>query len=93
MTDAMIRKMDLKEVKQVIAKNGAKLQQTMQRNANFKGHFEGNKFVPPTGTTKRSISLEIIDGGLTAKVAPGTHYSVYLEYGTRYMSAQPFVKP
>ena len=83
---ALLKKMALNEVKEVVAKSGAKLHQTMQGNADFE---KGNQ----TGATKRSIELEITDDGLTAKVFPGTEYSPFLEYGTRYMQAQPFVKP
>ena len=46
-----------------------------------------------TMQTKRSIGLEIKDGGFTASVGPETEYSPYLEYGTRFMQAQPFIKP
>ena len=46
-----------------------------------------------TGATKRSIKLEITDGGFAAKVTAGTDYSGYLEKGTRFMDAQPFMKP
>ena len=76
----------LDDVKQVVRQNGSELQTKMQQNADFtKGYA--------TGTTKRSIGLEIKDSGFTAEVAPTTEYSPYLEYGTRFMSAQPFVKP
>ena len=30
---------------------------------------------------------------MTGIVKPGTNYSPYVEYGTRKMSAQPFVRP
>lgn len=77
-------KMD--DVKRVIKNNGAQLQNKMVRNANFVKGYQ-------TGTTKRSINLDITDFGLTAEVGPTTEYSGYLEYGTRRMEAQPFVKP
>ena len=77
-------KMD--DVKRVIKNNGAQLQNKMDRNANFVKGYQ-------TGTTKRSIRLDVTDFGLTAEVGPTTEYSGYLEYGTRYMAAQPFVKP
>ncbi|OUQ08296.1 hypothetical protein B5E92_04390 [Erysipelatoclostridium sp. An15] len=77
-------KMD--DVKRVIKNNGAQLQNKMVRNANFVKGYQ-------TGTTKRSIRLDVTDFGLTAEVGPTTEYSGYLEYGTRYMAAQPFVKP
>lgn len=46
-----------------------------------------------TGTLKRSIKLDIADQGLSAVVYPTVHYAMYVEYGTRYMSAQPFLRP
>lgn len=76
----------MNDVKRVVRNNGSQMQQKMQANADFSKGYQ-------TGTTKRSIGLEIKDGGFTAEVEPGTHYSPYLEYGTRFMSAQPFVKP
>ena len=46
-----------------------------------------------TGATKRSISLELTAGGFEGHVKSGTDYSGYLEKGTRFMEAQPFMKP
>lgn len=74
------------DVKHVVRKNGSDLQGVMQDNADFKKGYQ-------TGTTKQSIGLEIKDDGMTASVGPETEYSPYLEYGTRFMEAQPFVKP
>lgn len=76
----------IEDVKKIVKHNGAELQSKMQENADFtKGYA--------TGTTKRSIGLEITDGGMAAEVGPKTEYSPYLEYGTRFMDAQPFAKP
>lgn len=70
----------------VVKKNGVDLQTLMTRNANFvKGYS--------TGTTKRSIRCTFTDLNLTATVEPTTSYASYPEYGTRLMSAQPFVRP
>jgi len=74
------------DVKRVVSHNGAQLQKRMQDAADFTRGYQ-------TGTTKRSIGLEITQNGFTAEVEPGTDYSPYLEYGTRFMDAQPFVKP
>lgn len=72
--------------KEIVKNFGSKLQKSAQKKAVFrKGHS--------TGATKREISLEITDGGFTAKVEAGTEYSGYLEKGTRFMEAQPFMKP
>ena len=45
------------------------------------------------GTLKRSISTEIINNGFTAEIGPHTEYADYVEYGTRYMNAQPYMRP
>jgi len=77
---------NLDDVKTVVRQNGAELQSKMQREAVFvKGYSVGD--------TKRSISLEFRDSGFEAAVSPGTEYSPYVEYGTRFMDAQPFVRP
>lgn len=76
----------LDDVKRVVRHHGSQLQQNMQGKADFKKGYQ-------TGQTKRSIGLEIKDSGFTAEVGPETEYSPYLEYGTRYMEAQPFIKP
>lgn len=76
----------LDDVKRVVRQNGADLQQKIQEKAEFTKGYQ-------TGQTKRSVNLEIKDGGFTATVEPTTKYSPYLEYGTRFMEAQPFVRP
>lgn len=87
----------LESVKTVIRKNGSDLQEKMQREADFKGHWGykdgAYQFIPPTGATHDSIRLDIKDSGLTAEVGATTEYAPYLEFGTRFMDAQPFVKP
>lgn len=79
-------KIDLAAAKRVVQKNGSALKIKMQKNADFKKGYQ-------TGTTKRSIALEMKDAGLTAEVGPGTNYASYLEYGTRFMDAQPYIRP
>ena len=73
-------------VNRVIRKNGAELQQKMMRNASFVKGYQ-------TGFTKRSIMLNLEPFNLSGTVGPGSDYSPYLEYGTRRMDAQPFVRP
>lgn len=77
---------NMDDVKKVVRHNGSQLQQKIQRKADFKKGYQ-------TGTTKRSVSLEYKDNGLTAESGPMTDYAEYLEFGTRFMDAQPFVKP
>lgn len=83
---ALKENVKLDDVKRVVRHHGSQLQTNMQNKADFKKGYQ-------TGETKRSIGLEITDGGFTAEVGPETDYSMYLEYGTRFMDAQPFVKP
>ena len=74
--------------KQVIKQNAAELQSKMMRKT-------GQAFVKgySVGDTKKSIRITIKDDGLTAAVGPTTEYSPYVEFGTRFMEAEPFVLP
>ena len=76
----------LEKAKLIVSQNGAELQSRMQDKADFKKGYQ-------TGQTKDSIGLDLKDRGLTAEVGPTTEYHAYLEYGTRFMEAQPFIKP
>ena len=46
-----------------------------------------------TGFMKRSITMRIDISGLAGYIVAGADYSPYVEMGTRYMSAQPFMRP
>lgn len=76
------KNVNLNDVKRVVSHNGAEMQIKAQQNAPV-----------DTGHLKRSIGLEIKDGGMTAEVEPAAEYAPYVEYGTRFMSAQPYLKP
>lgn len=79
---------NLNAVRTVVQKNGDELNRNMkaQTTESFvKGYSHGD--------TSKSINTNISDGGLTAKVGPTTEYAKYVEYGTRYMEAEPFIKP
>lgn len=76
----------MNDVKRVVRHNGAQLQEKIQAKAEFTQGYQ-------TGQTKRSVNLEIKDGGFTADAGPTTSYAPYVEYGTRFMAAQPFVRP
>lgn len=76
------KNMDLSAVKTVVKKNGAELQAKAQK-----------KVPVDTGTLKRSIGLSVADAGMTAEVEPKAHYGAYVELGTRFMNAQPYLKP
>lgn len=46
-----------------------------------------------TGNLRNSISTSISAGGMTAEIGPTASYGVYVEYGTRRMSPQPYMGP
>ncbi len=82
------KNVDMAEVKTVVKKNGDQMNELMKRNtqtAFTKGYSKGD--------TAGSINTSITDGGLTAEVGPTTEYAYYVEHGTRFMEAEPFVKP
>ena len=78
----LIERSHLEAARGYVAKNGSELQTQAQRNAPV-----------DSGTLMRSIGLSIEDGGLTAKVEATAHYAGYVELGTRFMAAQPYMKP
>lgn len=78
----LIKRSHLEAAKTVVAKNGSRLQLSAKLRAPV-----------DTGTLRRSIGLSIEDGGLTARSEATAHYAGYVELGTRFMAAQPYMKP
>jgi HK97 gp10 family phage protein len=72
----------LDDVKHVVKSNTANMNKNIQKIAPV-----------DTGDMKRSITSEFTDGGFTGTTGPHTDYAGYVEYGTRFQTAQPFVKP
>lgn len=79
---ALRKRMDMNAVKTVVKKNGADMQEKAQR-----------KVPVDTGTLKGSIRLDISGNGVAATVEPTAEYAAYVELGTRFMEAQPYLKP
>lgn len=89
-SDLDARKYSGKQIRNVVMKNGADLQEDAQKRmtktvAYVKGYSKG--------TTRRSTTLTISDDGMKATVAPSTAYFPYVEYGTRFMEAEPTLNP
>ena len=72
----------INKVKQVVKLNGAELQSKAQSAAPYR-----------TGTLRRSVGLKIENGGMRAVVEAEAEYAPYVEYGTRFMQEQPYMKP
>lgn len=95
---ALAENIKLNDVKRVVRFNGSQLHEKAQDNAKFKGHYawekgKGKVFKKPSGNLKGLIGLEIKDNGLTADVTAKAEYSGYVEKGTRFMDAQPYMEP
>lgn len=73
-------------IRTVVKYNGGRLQNSMTRKAEFTRGYQ-------TGKTKDSIYLTLTNNGMTAECGPTTEYAPYLEHGTRFMDAQPFIEP
>lgn len=89
-SDLDARKYTGKQIRNVVMKNGANLQEDAQKRmtktvAYVKGYSKG--------TTRRSTTLSISDDGMTATVAPHSEYFPFVEYGTRFMEAEPTLNP
>ena len=57
-------------------------------------HRKTSRRVPvDTGHLRRSLTIDFSDGGLTGRVSTDVEYAMYVEYGTRFQSAQPFFRP
>lgn len=68
--------------------------QAVVRKASFDVEGQAKNRVPvDTGALKNSISTEFEDGGLTGIIAPHMEYATFVEFGTRRMSAQPYMTP
>lgn len=87
------KNINMEAVKKKVRQHGGQLQEKAQRNAPV-GTPESTG-IPGYigGTLKRSIGIDITDGGMTAEVEPTAEYAPYVEYGTRFMEAQPYLKP
>lgn len=64
------------------------------RKASFDVEGQAKNRAPvDTGALKNSISTEFEDNGLTGIIAPHVEYATLVEFGTRRMSAQPYMTP
>lgn len=90
---ALKKNVTMDDVKRVVRKNGSDLQGLAQDNAPV-GTPESTGIPGYVGgTLKRSIKYKPIDSGFGAEIKANAEYSAYVEYGTRFMNARPYMKP
>ena len=73
---------DLDLVKKTIRLNATEMQKKAMRKAPVR-----------TGDLRRAIKLRMADGGFTALVRSEIEYAPYQEYGTRFMTGTPHIRP
>ena len=73
---------ELKDVQNAVKLNVAE----MQKSAEFYAPVD-------TGNLKREIDVVLDTSLLAGKIVSRAEYSGYVEYGTRFQSAQPFMYP
>ncbi|GKS80729.1 phage head-tail joining protein [Ligilactobacillus pabuli] len=84
----LLKRAQVEAIKTIVKKHTTELQQKAMANASstyVKGYS--------TGATKKSIGIGFEDGGLTGITGLGLSYDPYLETGTRFMAAEPLLKP
>ena len=65
---------------------------TVVAKASFDIEARAKAIVPvDTGNLKSSITAEV--SGTSSVVNVGANYAVFVEYGTRFMAAQPYLNP
>jgi HK97 gp10 family phage protein len=60
----------------------------------YAGEARAKQLAPVlTGTLRRSIHSVFTRGGLTGTYGPSVAYGFWVEFGTRYRAARPFMRP
>ena len=82
-------------IKTVVAKNGNQLNERMKAKMKKAYVTINPRTGKPysTGDTAGSVNTVLTDHGMTANVGPTMEYDPYVEYGTRFMKAEPAVRP
>lgn len=73
-------------VMNIVKKNGSQMASKMRKNMQA-------TYQHPTGRTKGSVAENYANAGFSVSVGPHTEYAPYLEYGTRFMTPRPTVRP
>ena len=85
---------DVRTIQGVVEDNVESLSDKVRDNAEFRGHYNSSgAWVEPTGATKRSVGYNMDGSRLSGNVTVGTEYAPFLEFGTRRMASQPFIRP
>ncbi|WP_294731082.1 HK97-gp10 family putative phage morphogenesis protein [uncultured Faecalibaculum sp.] len=75
------------------AADKSKIRDTVERNTTELQEKAMRKVPVDTGHLQGSIGFTTSKDGMTGTVRAQADYSQYVELGTRYMQAQPYMKP
>lgn len=84
----LLERVSKDKVVSVVKKNTTQMQQTAMSKASSvytKGYS--------TGDTKKSIGVLFENSGMSGTTGMGMEYNPYTEKGTRFMAAEPLLKP
>ena len=73
---------NLQDVRNAVEVNTSELQKSAQR-----------KVAVDSGTLKRSLTAQTLDGGFTGRVSTNVEYAAYQEFGTRRQTGTPYIRP
>lgn len=82
-----------KDLQDIVKRNTFKLEKQAKAEAHFRRYPVKNPKAPLTGELRRSIKGRVENDGLAGEVQAHKEYAPYVEYGTRFMRAQPYMKP
>lgn len=88
LSKALLSRASAGDIKSVVKRNTTQMQQQAMSNASSvytKGYS--------TGDTKKSIGISFKDSGMSGVTGLGMEYNQYTELGTRFMAAEPLLKP
>lgn len=80
------------DLRRIVSDNTMRLHREAVKNAHF-GRYTKKPNGYTTGNLRSSISSKMSTDGLFGEVSPHTEYASYVEYGTRKMQAQPYMRP
>ncbi len=80
LVEHLVKAASMTEVKKVVLVNTTELAAHMQKLSPV-----------DTGFMRRSIIQAILNAGFTGRVTPTAEYAPYVNFGTRFQAAQPFV--
>ena len=68
-----------------------KIKEEVKRASSEVTRISQQKAPVDTGYLRRSIVMEILNNGFVGYIRAYAHYAPYVEFGTRFMDAQPYM--